>query len=148
MMSAIILRRSAALAISRGRVNATLLSPIANLLASPVDVNGGVVSAAEFGQFSSAVVMERPLGFGSRPKGFHVASGPLNFRASLVSQAEFAVEEYDDASSSRSGDEGLEISKLGIAPEIVSALAKKGITKLFPIQVPTLISFVLSSFCC
>ncbi|XP_022135639.1 DEAD-box ATP-dependent RNA helicase 53-like [Momordica charantia] len=134
MMSALILRRSAALAISRGRVNATLLSPIANLLASPVDVNGGVVSAAEFGQFSSAVVMKRPLGFGSRPKEFHVASGPLNFRASLVSQAEFAVEEYDDASSSRSGDEGLEISKLGIAPEIVSALAKKGITKLFPIQ--------------
>ncbi|KAK6784718.1 hypothetical protein RDI58_018173 [Solanum bulbocastanum] len=31
-------------------------------------------------------------------------------------------------------DEGLEISKLGIAQEIVSALEKKGITKLFPIQ--------------
>ncbi|XP_010323935.3 DEAD-box ATP-dependent RNA helicase 53, mitochondrial [Solanum lycopersicum] len=31
-------------------------------------------------------------------------------------------------------DEGLEISKLGISQEIVSALEKKGITKLFPIQ--------------
>lgn len=31
--------------------------------------------------------------------------------------------------------DGLEISKLGINQEIVSALAKKGITKLFPIQV-------------
>lgn len=32
------------------------------------------------------------------------------------------------------GDEGLEISKLGIAPEIVTELAKRGIMKLFPIQ--------------
>jgi hypothetical protein len=32
-------------------------------------------------------------------------------------------------------EEGLEIAKLGISPEIVSKLAGKGITKLFPIQV-------------
>lgn len=32
-------------------------------------------------------------------------------------------------------DEGLEISKLGIAQEVVSALARRGITQLFPIQV-------------
>lgn len=30
---------------------------------------------------------------------------------------------------------GLEISKLGISEEIVSALAQRGITSLFPIQV-------------
>lgn len=32
-------------------------------------------------------------------------------------------------------DEGLEISKLGISQEVVSALARRGITQLFPIQV-------------
>ncbi|CAK9325338.1 unnamed protein product [Citrullus colocynthis] len=134
MMSSILLRRSAALAVSRGRVSSTLFAPISNFLASPVVVDGGVIPAAEFGHFSSIGVTERPLGFGFQSKGFHAASGPLNFKASLVSQTGFALEEYDDASSSRSGDEGLEIGKLGIAPEIVSALAKKGITKLFPIQ--------------
>lgn len=135
-MSSILLRRSAALAVYRGRVGSTLFAPISNFLASPVVVDGGVIPAAEFGHFSSIGATERPLGFGFQSKGFHAASGPLNFKASLVSQTGFALEEYDDASSSRSGDEGLEIGKLGIAPEIVSALAKKGITKLFPIQVP------------
>ncbi|KAK9285858.1 hypothetical protein L1049_025059 [Liquidambar formosana] len=75
-------------------------------------------------------------GFGVR--NFHVGSGALNFRASAVSQAEFAVADYsyDEEKSSPKGssDEGLEISKLGISQDIVSALAKKGITKLFPIQ--------------
>lgn len=133
-MSSILLRRSAALAASRGRVSSTLLAPITNFLASSVDVNGGAISAHGFGNFSSIGVMERPLGSGFQSMGFHAASGPLNFKASMVSQAEFAVEEYEDASHSRSGDDGLEVGKLGIAPEIVSALAKKGITKLFPIQ--------------
>ncbi|KAA0063349.1 hypothetical protein IC582_015805 [Cucumis melo] len=134
MMSAILLRRSSALAASGGRINSTLFAPIANFLSSPVVVNGGVVPAADFEHFSTIGVTEKPLGFGFQSKGFHAASGPLNFKASLVSKAEFAVEDYDCASGSRSGDEGLEIGKLGIAPEIVSALAKKGITKLFPIQ--------------
>ncbi|KAG6591822.1 DEAD-box ATP-dependent RNA helicase 53, mitochondrial, partial [Cucurbita argyrosperma subsp. sororia] len=133
-MSAILLRRTTALAASRGRVSSTLLSPIANCLASRVGVNGSVIAAAEFGNFSCIGVMERPSGFGFRSRGFHAVSRPLNFRASLVSLVEFAVEECVEASSSRSGDEGLEIGKLGIAPEIVSALEKKGITKLFPIQ--------------
>ncbi|KAG7037512.1 DEAD-box ATP-dependent RNA helicase 53 [Cucurbita argyrosperma subsp. argyrosperma] len=134
MMSSVLLRRSAALAASRGRVSSTFLAPIANFLTSSVDVNGGVVPAAEFGRFSTTGVTERALGFGFQSMGFHSASGPLGFKSSLVSRAEFAVEEYDDASSSKSGDDGLEIGSLGIAPEIVSALAKKGITKLFPIQ--------------
>ncbi|KAG7024688.1 DEAD-box ATP-dependent RNA helicase 53 [Cucurbita argyrosperma subsp. argyrosperma] len=133
-MSAILLRRTTALAASRGRVSSTLLSPIANCLASRVGVNGSVIAAAEFGNFSCIGVMKRPSGFGFRSRGFHAVSRPLNFRASLVSLVEFAVEECVEASSSRSGDEGLEIGKLGIAPEIVSALEKKGITKLFPIQ--------------
>ncbi|KAJ8532029.1 hypothetical protein K7X08_011952 [Anisodus acutangulus] len=52
-------------------------------------------------------------------RGFH-SSGYL--------QAGYAVADLPE------DDEGLEISKLGISQEIVSALAKKGITKLFPIQ--------------
>ncbi|XWS30097.1 hypothetical protein CRYUN_Cryun24cG0088800 [Craigia yunnanensis] len=67
---------------------------------------------------------------GSAASGFHAKSGPLNFRASLSLQAEYAVEDYDE----EKGGDGLEISNLGIAPEIVSALKNKGITKLFPIQ--------------
>nr|GLL44459.1 DEAD-box ATP-dependent RNA helicase 53-like isoform X2 [Ipomoea trifida] len=52
-------------------------------------------------------------------RGFH-ASRPL--------AAGYAVADLPD------DDEGLEIAKLGISQEIVSALAQKGITKLFPIQ--------------
>ncbi|XWS33002.1 hypothetical protein CRYUN_Cryun22dG0039700 [Craigia yunnanensis] len=66
----------------------------------------------------------------SASRGFHAQSGPLNFRASQSLQAEYAVEDYDE----EKGGDGLEISSLGIAPEIVSALKNKGITKLFPIQ--------------
>ncbi|XVE86252.1 hypothetical protein DITRI_Ditri18aG0020600 [Diplodiscus trichospermus] len=68
------------------------------------------------------------LGFAAN--GFHSKSGPLNFRASPSLQAEFAVEDYDEDK----GGDGLEISNLGIGPEIVSALSNRGITKLFPIQ--------------
>jgi ATP-dependent RNA helicase DDX21 len=62
----------------------------------------------------------------------------LRFRASVASQAEHAVADFSDedkcAPSKGGADEGLDISKLGISKEIVTALAKKGITKLFPIQ--------------
>ncbi|XWS44449.1 hypothetical protein CRYUN_Cryun15aG0045500 [Craigia yunnanensis] len=67
---------------------------------------------------------------GSAARGFHALSGPLNFRASPSRQAECAIEDYHE----EKGADGLEISSLGIAPEIVSALKNKGITKLFPIQ--------------
>ncbi|CAI9089893.1 OLC1v1024544C1 [Oldenlandia corymbosa var. corymbosa] len=65
-------------------------------------------------------------------RGFH--SG----RPSLFS-AGFAVEDFsDDDKRGNQGsgvaDDGLDISKLGIENDIVSALARKGITKLFPIQ--------------
>ncbi|KAH1053877.1 hypothetical protein AAZX31_08G292800 [Glycine max] len=75
-------------------------------------------------------------GDGSRT--IHTNPGPLNFRASAVPRAaQFAVERdysnYEEVSGANS-DEGLEIANLGIAPQIVDALAKKGIAKLFPIQ--------------
>ncbi|CAN0890567.1 DEAD-box ATP-dependent RNA helicase 53, mitochondrial [Linum grandiflorum] len=93
------------------------------------------------------------FGFGalsSSRSSFHTqATGRLNYKASTISPAEFALAvdyDYDDedmvgggeveerSSSSSKEDEGLVISKLGISQEIVSALAKRGITSLFPIQ--------------
>ncbi|GAA0162549.1 RNA helicase [Lithospermum erythrorhizon] len=51
--------------------------------------------------------------------------------------AEYAVvPDYSDDKKGvgRAGEDGLEISKLGVADSIVKALAQRGITKLFPIQ--------------
>lgn len=71
-------------------------------------------------------------------RSIHSRSSCLEFRASFASQAAgFAVADYSDddkAKSSGSSDEGLEISKLDIHPEIIACLNKRGITKLFPIQ--------------
>ncbi|KAM0041290.1 putative RNA helicase [Helianthus debilis subsp. tardiflorus] len=57
----------------------------------------------------------RPSGLSTQAAGYAVATDSS----------------YDDRASV---SDGLEISKLGINQEIVDALAKKGITKLFPIQ--------------
>ncbi|XP_065852433.1 DEAD-box ATP-dependent RNA helicase 53, mitochondrial [Euphorbia lathyris] len=77
----------------------------------------------------------------NRYREFHAKSGPLDVKATVMSQAQFAVDDYGSEEEKGSGakrslgsDEGLEISKLGIAQEIVTALASRGITKLFPIQ--------------
>ena len=72
----------------------------------------------------------------------HTKPRPLNFRASAIPHTvQFAVEcdysNYEEVSGTNS-DEGLEITNLGIAPQIVDALAKKGIAKLFPIQVTSI----------
>lgn len=94
----------------------------------------------------SSVAFERP-GFGFQCRDFHFSAVPLEFRASDVARAEYAVDDFSDdekvagKKGRGDGDEGLEISKLGISEEIVSALAKKGITKLFPIQVIFSVSF-------
>ncbi|RDX92091.1 DEAD-box ATP-dependent RNA helicase 53, mitochondrial, partial [Mucuna pruriens] len=81
-----------------------------------------------------AVLRHGLSGDGSR--AFHAKSEPLNFRLSPVSRAaQLAVErDYDEEGCDANCDKGLEIAKLGISPEIVDALAKKGIAKLFPIQ--------------
>ncbi|KAA8524099.1 hypothetical protein F0562_010470 [Nyssa sinensis] len=92
----------------------------------------------------------KPLGTGSFSGGFGVArrnfhlggsGSQLNFRASdILLQPQFAVADFSDeekstpSRASGATDEGLEIAKLGISQHIVSALAKRGITKLFPIQ--------------
>ncbi|XP_051114786.1 DEAD-box ATP-dependent RNA helicase 53, mitochondrial-like [Andrographis paniculata] len=60
------------------------------------------------------------------------------FHSSRALQAGVAAAEYSYAeenwTSTGSSDDGLEISKLGISQEIVSALKRRGIEKLFPIQ--------------
>ncbi|XP_076901478.1 DEAD-box ATP-dependent RNA helicase 53, mitochondrial-like isoform X2 [Bidens hawaiensis] len=67
-------------------------------------------------------------------RSFH-CSRWMNIRPSdaATQSAGYAVAadpSFDDKASS----DGLEIAKLGISQDIVTALAKKGITKLFPIQ--------------
>ncbi|KAL2322423.1 hypothetical protein Fmac_026802 [Flemingia macrophylla] len=75
---------------------------------------------------------------GDGVRSFHARSVTLSFRSSPVSrEAQFALErDYsnDGEASGENCNEGLEIAKLGMSPEIVDALAKKGIAKLFPIQ--------------
>ncbi|KAH9303809.1 hypothetical protein KI387_008213, partial [Taxus chinensis] len=62
---------------------------------------------------------------------FYSSVGAFGPKAASPALAEFAVaEDYGVAEA----DDGLEIAKLGIDPEIINALAKKGIVKLFPIQ--------------
>jgi ATP-dependent RNA helicase DDX21 len=93
---------------------------------------------------SSSTVPLRNCVSGGGFRTFHVKSGPLYFQSLSVScAAQYAIDhDYsrDHEVSSANGNEGLEIAKLGISPEIVDALAKKGILNLFPIQV--------SSLCC
>ncbi|CAN6455225.1 unnamed protein product [Victoria cruziana] len=69
-------------------------------------------------------------------RGFRSCPGVLSFCASVPASMEYAVADLsdEDRPSATKGGEGLEIAKLGISQDIVSALAKRGITKLFPIQ--------------
>ena len=62
-------------------------------------------------------------------RAFHFKSGLLNFKASSPSLAKYAtIADYKSEASSSSlspkADEGLEVAKLGISQEIISALAK------------------------
>ena len=79
-----------------------------------------------------------------------ISNQPLNFKASSPSLAKYATianyeSEASSSSSSPKADEDLEVAKLGISQEIISALAKKGITKLFPIEVSLALTLYLFS---
>ncbi|KAI4295068.1 hypothetical protein MLD38_040663 [Melastoma candidum] len=101
-------------------------------------------TAPDVRRFSSRIALEgSPLSLSAWSSGvrrFHGLALPLGFRETVAASAEFAVADYRSYNEDRSaggsgaGGDGLEIAKLGIEEEIVSALAKKGITKLFPIQ--------------
>lgn len=69
----------------------------------------------------------------------------------MASSAGFAAQDYapsydggDSEESVGSGGDGLAISDLGISPEIVKALSGRGIDKLFPIQVCSLVYSIRS----
>ncbi|KAL8167873.1 hypothetical protein V2J09_009372 [Rumex salicifolius] len=66
-------------------------------------------------------------------RNFHVRPTHLDFKASIISPDTYAVADYSEESKLKF-DDGLEISKLDIDAGIISALAGRGITKLFPIQ--------------
>ena len=72
----------------------------------------------------------------------------------MASSAGFAAQDYapsydggdseESVGSSSNGGDGLAISELGISPEIVKALSGRGIDKLFPIQVCSLVYSIIS----
>ncbi|XP_047970104.1 DEAD-box ATP-dependent RNA helicase 53, mitochondrial-like [Salvia hispanica] len=74
---------------------------------------------------------------GSRlPAAYPCVGLARGFHSGQPLRAGFAMADYSDTekASSRPADEGLEIAKLDISPQIVTALKKRGIEKLFPIQ--------------
>ncbi|XP_062009209.1 DEAD-box ATP-dependent RNA helicase 53, mitochondrial-like [Rosa rugosa] len=125
-MMSIVLRRSPT--ISATRAVAAIETLLINRLSFPATSSPALPGNGDLGGGEA-----KP---GFQVRDFHVKSGPLNFRASPTTLfgAQVALDDDYDESSKSSGEDGLEISRLGIDKEIVSALAKKGITKLFPIQ--------------
>ncbi|XP_028792582.1 DEAD-box ATP-dependent RNA helicase 53, mitochondrial [Neltuma alba] len=127
-MISTIFRRSYSLVSRRAFAASALIENQHHLISSVAGYGG--VAGCELRPFSNL--------FGSgvfKSSAFHSQAGPLNFRASLVPRAEYAVDDYSfEEGPKGNSDDGLDIAKLGIAQDIVSALAKKGITKLFPIQ--------------
>lgn len=111
-------------------------NPTASL--TDLQLPGSSFNGGDARSFSTFRAPQPDMACGFQARGFHAKSGPLNYRASAVLQAEFAMDEYssyEEPSKGSGENEGLEIAKLGISEEIVSALAKRGILKLFPIQV-------------
>ncbi|RLN29705.1 hypothetical protein C2845_PM05G02000 [Panicum miliaceum] len=93
-----------------------------------------------------AVAPRLPAPAAATAAWFHSSPAWLGFRetgpAGAAARPEFAAAEegsfYEEekraAGAGGAAAEGLEIAKLGISSKIVDLLAKKGITKLFPIQ--------------
>uniref|UniRef100_A0A7N0TYG8 Uncharacterized protein n=1 Tax=Kalanchoe fedtschenkoi TaxID=63787 RepID=A0A7N0TYG8_KALFE len=107
------------------RLSASAPSALLRYRALPAALKPLISHAAGCGEIAEVGKWEGPVG-GIR--GFRSGSGVLEFRASEVRHS--LALEYEAAGD----EEGLEIARLGIAKEIVTALAAKGITKLFPIQ--------------
>ncbi|KAK1325672.1 DEAD-box ATP-dependent RNA helicase 53 [Acorus calamus] len=132
-----LVRKSASIASSP--LKRTLLAALCSVEPLRSATNGEITRLSDFGGVSTAGTH----GFGLQFRGFRSSAGPVCFRASEALLAEYAVDELSDeergtswttGKKEREPDEGLEIAGLGISKEIVKALAKKGITRLFPIQ--------------
>ncbi|KAJ4973170.1 hypothetical protein NE237_006344 [Protea cynaroides] len=139
----LLFRKSASIASVLSRQIRTSLNSVEAFRVAPAVVSTEAVNDAIFNsEISSSSFSKLParVGFGLGLRDFHFSAVPREFKASTVARAEHAVDDfsYEEKSSGKKivaeNDEGLEIAKLGIAPEIISALARKGITKLFPIQ--------------
>ncbi|KAL9669402.1 hypothetical protein QQ045_006949 [Rhodiola kirilowii] len=118
-MASIVLKRLSASTPStllKHRALAAAFTPLKQLTANAAACNDNV----------EVVKWDGSVGGG---RGFHSGLGFLEFRASEVCRAAQALA-YDVGRE----DAGLAIARLGIAQEIVTALANKGITELFPIQ--------------
>ncbi|URE21146.1 DEAD-box ATP-dependent RNA helicase [Musa troglodytarum] len=129
-------RRSASIAASASRRTPAALVSSESSLLIPTH------SEAPFSCFAGGYLSFcRPfpaemIGFRSaRCREFHFLALPLGLRATDVARADYAVDNYEeDKDSSKRGSDELEIAKLGISQDIVTQLANRGITKLFPIQ--------------
>ncbi|KAL5982443.1 hypothetical protein ACLOJK_016514 [Asimina triloba] len=111
----------------------------------PLWIAMAAVTTPFFSYLSSAALLSRrnpnssSLVFGVSPFSISISTRPnslaLRCAAPLAASAfEFAVApERNDEDDFRSS-ENLDISNLGISPEIVAALSRRGITELFPIQ--------------
>lgn len=120
-----------------------LLNPITNLCSNHHFVDTHVHNFSTYATYryngNSVIEGDKVVYDLKLRRGFH-SGGVLNVRGGVeLSNIAAAVEDFSDEDPKRGGDgkgdEGLEISKLGISDKIVGALAKKGITRLFPIQV-------------
>ncbi|KZV16621.1 DEAD-box ATP-dependent RNA helicase 53-like [Dorcoceras hygrometricum] len=81
---------------------------------------------------SNALISPKTPATGALPNpSLFFQSSRREFHTGRTLLAEYAVADFPDEGPA---DDGLEISKLGISQEIVSALAQKGIIRLFPIQ--------------
>lgn len=125
-MSSIILKRSSSFLTSKRALTAALTSVETILHSHLAAAKSGPVIPRH-----DDIIKSR---FSAGTREFHAISRPLDFKSSIAWQhAQSAVDDYvayDDSSK----DEGLDISKLDISQDIVTALARKGISKLFPIQ--------------
>ncbi|ONK65209.1 uncharacterized protein A4U43_C07F34800 [Asparagus officinalis] len=126
----VLFKRSASIATSASRQT---LAALLRLTPSE-SFTSSSTSRSGIAQLNGSTVFE------IRSREIHFATKSLEFRASDVVRAGFAMEDgfFDEkekgSSSKKGGDEGLEIAKLGINDKIVRDLANRGITKLFPIQ--------------
>lgn len=86
--------------------------------------------------FPTTISQPSLIGFSSLLKR-HVGFGFRGLHSNFSTQNATAECDYEDQSQQtvNVSEDGLEIAKLGIAESIVKELEKKGITKLFPIQV-------------
>ncbi|KAL3615320.1 DEAD-box ATP-dependent RNA helicase 53, mitochondrial [Castilleja foliolosa] len=126
MGSLLLIRRSSSS--SSKRLALTALSHFFS--EKPLPVSSNAHFSSQIHTSATGRALGGPLPVFGLTRGLH--SGlPLRGGFAAADHSDF---EEKRAFSSGSADEGLEISKLGISEDIVSALSSRGIEKLFPIQ--------------